>query len=278
MFTNLAPGAIGIKLALPEALNLAKQTGWQGMDVPVVEALRYDETRGSGSVAALYRAAGVRAGGWGLPLDWRVPYELQALQDLDTQAALAAKLGATRCYTWLLPFSDERPFRENFDFHVRQLRPIARILEDHGCQLGLEFIGPRTLRAEHRYGFIYTAEGMLSLAAAINTNVGLLFDAWHWYTGLGALSDLRTFRATDIIYVHINDAPTGVAVEAQNDHVRRLPGATGVIDLHGFLATLREIGYTGPVTPEPFEASLSKLTPEEASRTTFESLMGVWGV
>lgn len=277
MFMNLAPGAIGLKLALPEALKIAKQTGWQGMDVPVGEALRYDEMRGSGSVAELYKVAGIQAGGWGLPLDWRTPYELEALQELDMQAALAARLGATRCYTWLLPFSDERPFRENFDFHVRQLRPVARILEDHGCQLGLEFIGPRTFREPHRYGFIYTAEGMLSLAAAINTNVGLLVDAWHWHTGLGTLSDLRALRPADVVYVHINDAPAGIAVEAQIDTVRRLPGATGVIDLGGFLSTLREIGYAGPVTPEPFDANLATLPAEEASRTTIESLKRVWG-
>jgi sugar phosphate isomerase/epimerase len=276
MFTNLSPGAIGIKQALPETLLLAKRAGWQGMDVPAAEAVRYENDHGSGSVAALFRNAGVRAGGWGLPLNWRVPYELDALQQLDAQAALAASLGATRCYTWVLPGSAERPFRENFDFHVRQLRPVARILEEHGCRLGLEFVGPYALRASQRYGFIYTAEGMLSLAAAISTNVGLLVDCWHWHMSLGCLADLRSLRTSDVVYVHVNDAPAGIAIEAQQDQVRRLPGATGVIDIKGFLETLRELGYQGPVTPEPFDAELAAKPAEQASAEAHQHLMNVW--
>lgn len=276
MFQNVSPGAIGIKLALPEALQLAAQTGWAGMDLPVGEALEIEQARGSGSVAALYQAAGLKAGGWGLPLNWRVAYDETALTELDAQARLAASIGATRCYTWLLPFSDERPYRENFAFHVQQLRPVARILEEYGCSLGLEFIGPRTMREPHRYGFIYSLEGMLSLAAAIGPNVGLLVDAFHWYTGLGTLADLRTMQLSDIVYVHINDAQAGLPAAEQIDNIRRLPGASGVIDLNGFLTTLRELGYTGPVTPEPFDAQLAAMPASDASRITREHLDRVW--
>ncbi|MDZ4717869.1 MAG: TIM barrel protein [Roseiflexaceae bacterium] len=272
MFQNLSAGAVGIKLPLPELLKLAAKVGWGGVELPVAEALQLERARGEGTVANLYAAAGLKAGGWGLPLDWRVPYDEAAIQEFDQQTALAASLGSTRCFTWLLPFSDERPFRENFEFHIHQLRPVARVLEEYGCQLGLEFIGPRTLRESHRYGFIYTIEGMLSLAAAIGPNVGLLVDAWHVYTGLGVLADLRTLRAADVVYVHINDAPTGIAIEAQNDHVRALPGATGVIDLNGFLTTLRDIGYDGPVTPEPFDQALAARPPDEICQITHEHL------
>lgn len=276
MFQNLSPGAIGIQLPFAEAIRLAADTGWAGMDVSISEAVALEASQGSGSVAALYQQAGLRPGGWGLPLDWRKAYPLDAITELDTQAKLAGSLGCTRCYTWLLPASDERPFRENFDFHVQQLRPVARVLEEHGCSLGLEFIGPRSMRQNKRYGFIYTMEGMLSLAAAIGPNVGLLVDAWHWYTGLGTLSDLRSLRRDDVVYVHINDAPTGIAVEAQLDQVRCLPGATGVIDLGGFLGALRELGYDGPVTPEPFDKQLATLPPVEASSRTREHLERVW--
>jgi sugar phosphate isomerase/epimerase len=276
MYMNLAPGAVGVKLPLAEVLPLAASVGWKSVDLPVGEALQIEAAQGQGSVAALYRRAGLRAGGWGLPLNWREPYDMAALHALDRQASLAAELGATRCYTWVPPGSTERPFRENFEFHIKQLRPVARILEEYGCRIGLEFIGPRTTRDALRYGFIYTAEGMLSLAAMIGDNVGLLYDAWHWYTGLGTLSDLRALRASDIVYVHINDAPAGVAVESQLDLVRRLPGATGVIDLAGFLAALRELGYDGPVTPEPFDSDLAARPAPESIAQTYAALAGVW--
>ena len=138
------------------------------------------------------------------------------------------------------------------------------MLAEHGCRLGLEFIGPRTMRENLRYGFIYSPEGMLCLAEAIGANVGLLMDAYHWYTAGGNLADIRTLRAEDVVYVHVNDAPAGVAIEAQLDQVRRLPGATGVIDIAGFLRALESIGYDGPVTPEPFRKELAALPSDEA--------------
>jgi sugar phosphate isomerase/epimerase len=276
MFPNLSPGAIGIRTGLAESVALAKGHGWAGCDVPIVEAAQLAAEHSVDDVAAIFSQAGVRPGGWGLPLNWREPYDQDALDALSQQAAVGAKLGCTRAYTWLMPGSNERPFRENFAFHVAQLLPVAQVLAEHGCRLGLEFIGPRTMRDSLRYGFIYSSEGMLCLAEAIGANVGLLMDCWHWHTAVGSLADIRTLRAEDIVYVHVNDAPEDVAVEAQLDQVRRLPGATGVIDIAGFLQVLREIGYDGPITPEPFDKRLAALPADEACKLARDSMRQIW--
>lgn len=276
MYRTMSPGAIGIRADLPTALELARSTGWQGIDLPIGEVVQLAKTTSADEVAALIARSGLRPGGWGLSVEWRKPYEQSALDALAEQAALAQKLGATRVTTWLLPFSDEWPFHENFAFHIRQLQPVARTLAEHGCRLGLEFIGPRTMREKARYGFIYTLEGMLCLAAAIGPNVGLLVDSYHWYTSLGAAADIRAMRADDVVYVHVNDAPEGVAVDQQLDQVRRLPATTGVIDLAGFLGALREIGYDGPVTPEPFEPRLGQQPAEQSAREAHESMLAMW--
>ena len=85
--------------------------------------------------------------------------------------------------------------------------------------------GPRTLRVDKPYGFIHSMDGMLGLAHAIGTgNVGLLLDCWHWYTGLGTVSDLMALTAEDVVHVHVNDAPAGVDVADQIDNKRALPG------------------------------------------------------
>jgi sugar phosphate isomerase/epimerase len=276
MFPNLAPGAIGIRTDLAGAVDLAARHGWPGCDLPVSEAARLARECSPDEVAQLFTRAGVRPGGWGLPLNWREPYDQAALAELDAQARIAARLGCARAYTWLMPASNERPFRENFAYHVGQLRPVAEVLAAHGCRLGLEFIGPRTMRASYRYGFVYSPAAMLSLAAAIGPNVGLLLDAYHWYTAVGTPADIRGLRAEDIVYVHVNDAPAGVAVEEQLDQVRRLPGATGVIDIAGFLGALAEIGYDGPVTPEPFDKSLVALPPDQACALARAAMRKIW--
>jgi sugar phosphate isomerase/epimerase len=278
MFANLSPGAIGIRTDLAGSVALAARHGWAGCDLPAGEAARLAAERSVDELAAIFAQAAVRPGGWGLPINWREPYDQAALTTLAEQAAVAAQLGCTRTYTALMPASNDRPFRENFAFHVAQLRPIAQVLAEHGCQLGLEFIGPRTLRESHRYGFIYSPEGMLGLAEAIGPNAGLLLDCWHWYTAVGTPADIRALRAEDIVYVHVNDAPTGVAVDAQIDQVRQLPGATGVIDIAGFLQALREIGYDGPVTPEPFDKQLAARPADESCKIARDSMRKIWQV
>ena len=146
-----------------------------------------------------------------------------------------------------------RDFLTNFKFLVDRLGPAAKILKEYGHRIGLEFIGPITLRKGKRYPFIHTLEGMRGLAAAIGTgNVGILLDVWHLYTAHGSLDDVREMRQEEIVVVHVNDAPAGVDVDAQLDNVRLLPGESGVIDIAGFLQTLAAMGYDGPVTVEPF--------------------------
>ena len=79
---------------------------------------------------------------------------------------------------------------------------------------------------------------------------------------------MRRLQRSDVVVVHVNDAPAGVAVDEQLDQVRALPGETGVLDLAGFLQALREIGYDGPVTAEPFSQRLRELPADQALTET----------
>ena len=199
------------------------------------------------------------------------------LQALPALAEAGASVGAYRVCQWVPAHSDERHFRENFRWHVSRLRPICEVLRDHRCCLGLEFIGPRTMRADKRFEFVYTIDGMLALCEAIGTgNVGLLLDCWHWHTGLGTLADLRALIPEDVVHVHVNDAPADVDVADQIDNRRALPGEAGVIDLVGFLRALKEIEYIGPVTPEPFSQRVRELPAKDGVRETGAALDAAW--
>jgi sugar phosphate isomerase/epimerase len=78
--------------------------------------------------------------------------------------------------------------------------------------------------------------------------------------------DLASIPLEQIIHVHVNDAPAGVAIPDLQDSVRELPGATGAIDIVGFLSTLSALGYDGPVAVETFSAKLKQMTPDEAAQ------------
>lgn len=267
MYKALAPYAIGVKASnLEEAIAAARTGGFQGVEIGIQEVARRIEQNGLEATKGLFQEAGIRPAAWGLPTDWRSTDESwrAGLSELPALAAAAASIGCVRTATWILPSSNDRPFDSNYRFHVERFKPIARILADNGCSLGLEFIGPKTLRDSMRYPFVHTIGGMLAMANEIGPNVGLLMDSWHWYTSHGAEQDLRALRPEQIVYVHVNDAPAGVDIDEQVDDRRALPSETGVIDIALFLKSLAEIGYDGPVTPEPFKKELNDLPSDEA--------------
>lgn len=261
MFKNLSPGTIGIRgLPLADAIQLAKDTGYDGIEFNIREAAGLADEHGVDYVRNLFESSGVRPGHWGLPVAWSQDSWQEGLADLPKLAALGRDLGCTRTATWCPPGSNDRDFEENYAWHISRFRPIAEILARYDCSFGIEFIGPKTLRDKTTYPFLYTMEHMLKLAADIGTgNVGLLLDAWHLYTSGGELDDLDKIKAEDVVVVHINDAPAGIPRDEQIDQVRCLPLETGVIDLVGFMKKLDGLGYQGPVTTEPFNKRINEL-------------------
>jgi len=282
MLKNLCPTLVpgGAELSLEQAVNLARDSGYDSIELPIEEVVRLVEEKSLGYISDLLAEAGLLPGGWQVLFEkgdaWRADEDTyqRSLAALARYAEVAQRLGCTRAFTWVPSYSDERDFDANFVWHVERLRPIARILGDHGCTFGLEWQGPRTLWAGHRYRFIHTQQGMKELIDAISEpNVGFLLDTWHWYTSRGTLEDIRSLTASQVVYVHVNDAPEGVPFEDHLDLVREVPGRTGIIDLVGFLKALKAIGYDGPVEPSvvgcPYLDSMSTL---EAARTNCEAL------
>lgn len=281
MFKNLNAGAIGIRnLSLPEMISLAQATGFAGIDFDIREAAALADAHGVDYVRDLFAQAGVRAGLWGLPVAWNQDRWQEDLAELPRLAALGAALGCPRTATWCPSWSDSRAFDENYQWHIERYRPIAAILRDHGCRLGIEFLGPRHLWASHPHRFITSMGEMLKLAGDIGTgNVGLLLDAYHLYTSGDEIDALDALTAADVVVVHINDAPAGVPREEQADLVRCLPLETGVIDLVGFMRKLAALGYDGPVTTEPFSQRLNAIAaenPQAAAREVAQAMDRLW--
>jgi len=279
MYPNLNTGALGVQATLPGQIDLAKRHGFGGIDFSITEAQSLAASQGVAAVKALFDDAGIRPGSFGFPVEYRKDEMIwrEGLKALPDQAKLARDLGCDRSATWLLPGDNERDLRANFRFHVERLRPAALILADYGIRFGLEFIGPKTSRVSRTYRFLYTLEGMLALAAAIDTgNVGLLLDLWHLYAAHGSNDQVLELKNADVVVVHVNDAPAGVPIDEQLDNVRALPGETGVMDIAGFMAALQAIDYDGPVTAEPFSRRVRELPAEEAVAVTAASMQKIW--
>ncbi len=282
MFTMLSAGAIGLKgYGLADSVALARESGFDAVQFDLREAADLADAEGIDRVVSLFADAGVRPGAWNLPVAWRDDSQRDVdLAALPRLLEVAAALDCRRATSGIMPGSDDRAFDDNMDWTVARLRPAAAALATSGCVLALEFIAPATYRARFTHEFVYTLGGILDIADKVGTgNVGVLLDAWHLYTSGGTVADMTGLTADQVVVVHVNDAPAGIPLDEQIDTVRALPVETGVIEIVAFMHALRDIGYDGPVMPEPFSQALDDLAardPGAAAREAARTMSNLW--
>lgn len=280
MIPTLNPVTAGNGLALPDYISLAKRHGFSAVDFSIQQVADLVEEQGFEPVAALFDEAKILPANFGLTVDWRGGEEAfeSSLEQLEALAKLAQDLGCSRCTTWVLPSNNE-PALDYATRSIARFAQVGKILEDQGVRFGLEFIGPHHFRTNPEQIWFYDIHGALQAVDAIERageleNIGILLDSFHWYTSGGNMMDLASIPLEQIIHVHINDAPK-VPVHEQIDNVRLLPGASGVIDMTGFLGTLNALGYDGPLAVETFSAELKAMDVEEAAGQAAAAVAGV---
>jgi sugar phosphate isomerase/epimerase len=273
MFPSLHPASLGVKATFAEGVRLAAKHDFRGyhFDVSEVHTLGADRARDLTETAAVKLSAS-----W-LPVEFRQDesrYKKDILA-LPALAKTAGDLGVNRMSTWILPGSDTLTYRQNFDLHVKRLKPVAEVLLSYGIRFGLEYVGPKTFWSNKRYSFIHTMDEMLELADTLGPNVGLLVDSFHWFTSHESVADLKSLSAPQIVDAHINNAPN-LPADEQQDLTRTLPDETKTINVKAYLQTLEAIGYDGPVMVEPFSKKLGKMSADNACAATAKSLKKVW--
>ena len=277
MIASLSPVTAGGGLPLSQQVALCARHGFAGLEVGIgaIRDMGIDDAR------SLFQHSDVVPVTFGLPVEWRKDEDVfrEGLAGLPMLARLAADLGISRCTTYVHPATDA-PTDEYAQTSSRRFAEIAKVLGEQGISLGLEFLGPQQFRRGHDTFWFYDIAGALQAADEINAradtnNVGLLVDCWHWYASGGTQMDLASIPLEQIVHVHINDAPTGVALPDLVDNVRELPGATGEIDVRGFLSTLRALGYTGPVAVETFSEKLKSMAPDDAAQAAAKATLEV---
>ncbi|MGG1552544.1 sugar phosphate isomerase/epimerase family protein [Paenibacillus ferrarius] len=273
MLRGLSRAGLGSIESNEQLIELAAKYGFQAVDV---DALALVESHTVEGARELLKSRGLVIGSIGLPVEWRTTEEAfqEGLPKLTQAAQAAAALGCTSCCTYVLPSTDHSA-AHFMALATRRLRTCAQILGAYGIRLGLEFVGPHHLRTRWANPFIWTLDETLDWIGAIGEpNVGLLFDAYHWYTNELTVADIEKLRAEQIVHVHINDAPD-VPVAEVLDNGRVYPGE-GVIDLAGFLQGLQRIGYKGAVAQEILTATPPTDAPDVLAQRSKAAFDKVW--
>lgn len=193
MFTSLNARAAGLDLAPVEAIELAAEAGFGGVDLMVRDLV--DAGLAPAAIRRRMEDSGLKGGAFPLPMQWRGS-EAEFVRDLDRlpkYADAAAALGLQRTGSWVMPETPRRPatdearvahWEETVALHVKRLGAIARVLAARDIRLGLEVIGVETSRTGSGWPFVHRLNDLDRVLGAVwneAPNLGILVDAFHLY-------------------------------------------------------------------------------------------------
>lgn len=267
-------GSIGHVLEFPESCVLANELKFDAVNLD----FQYLRKCGPAAVTTLLNKHQLQAAAFAFTIQMNTIFsELdfkKSLREFNRDCFLAREAGCHRCVGFIQPSSNDTDFYKNFNVLTHRLKQVKPILIENGIKLGLEFIGPTTMRLNAKYDFIHTIDGLRALIASANCEnvVGLKLDSMHWYASGAGLLDIQKMSANEIIYVEIMDAVGGYNRLEVPEFSRRLPNTKGVIDVVGFLRELNNIGYRGPLVVEPWNEELSNESCYEAATKIKKSI------
>ena len=258
---SLSPGAIGLKCTANELLDYAIKFKFSAISPPLRELIQFKESDKKAYLEKMKKNEIVFDSG-GLPIDFRTTESKfkEGYDFLVENINSIVSLNVSSLVTWIMPTHKTLTYMRNFEQHRTRLNKVATVLEDSGLKLGLEYVGPKTLMARDKYPFLHSIHGLKELIKSIEKkNVGYLLDSYHTYCAEDKNEDFDFLKAEDIISVQLNDGVLGRTIATQMDLERELPGDTGIIDLENFLNLIRNKGYNGAVSVEPFNKELNKM-------------------
>lgn len=238
------------------------RAGFDAVELWLAKIDKFLERNSLDSARAVLEDNGVRAvgacatGGIMLPGNKR-----EAFDAFKGRLELASALGAP-VIVLVTDFPEKLALR-SYDRAVDNLKKASDIARTYHIKLAVEFIKGAK--------FLGTLGTTLKLVRRVRrSNVGVLFDTFHFYCGLSQFPDILEAKDEEIFFVHINDC-RDVPRETAQDSDRTLPGK-GVFPLREIINSLQKIGYRGYYSLELFQRELWRKSAEEVARLAYRSL------
>ncbi len=152
---------------------------------------------------------------------------------------------------------------------VRILKAMSPIAAESDMNLCFELVG-------FNRSSVRSIEAAKRIVEAVDLpNVGYVFDSYNIFLNgkLNDFSGLKTVQPEKIFAIHMmsgDDVP-----EDQMGQDKRCFCGSGVVDIDGFLRTLKEIGYEGMLSVETFRPEYWEKTPEWVIQTAYDTTRAV---
>jgi 4-hydroxyphenylpyruvate dioxygenase len=151
---------------------------------------------------------------------------------------------------------------------VISLKQAAQWAAGYDVRLGLEFRAAAS--------FCASLDTALALVAQCGeSNVGISFDIFHYYTGPSKFEDLALLTRDNLAFVQLSDL-AGIPRELAGDSDRIMPG-DGDFQLQPILDHFRKIGYEGWVSLELMNPVLWEMKASQVAALGMQALSRILG-
>jgi len=169
------------------------------------------------------------------------PDHAAAIESLKKRLEMFAFLGVTKVYT--TTGGTRRLAADEYPVVAEHMRVMGDTAKAFNVLCSVEFV-----RSSPYMSTLLTTLKVTREAA--HPSVGVMFDFYHFWSGLNKLEDMDQIRPGEIRHVHFQDVPD-MPRELLDNTSRFIPG-DGVSPIVPMLRKLAEKGYSGPLSVELF--------------------------
>ncbi len=183
------------------------------------------------------------------------PNHAAAIDNLKRRLEMFAFLGLKKVYT--TTGATQKLSADDYAVVAEHMRIVGDAVKAFDMTCSVEFV-----RSSPYMSTLLTALKVTREAA--HPNFGVMFDFYHFWSGLSKLEDMDQIRPGEIQHVHFQDVPD-MPRELLDNNSRFIPG-DGVAPIVPILQKLAEKGYAGPLSVELFLPRFRDGNPYEIAR------------
>lgn len=192
------------------------------------------------------------------------PDHAAAIDRLKRRLELFAALGLKKVY--ITTSGTQKLSEGDYSAVVDNMRDVGETVRAFDMRCSIEFV-----RSSPYMSTLLTA--LKTIRQAAHPNMGVMFDFYHFWSGLNKLEDMDEIRPGEIQHVHFQDVPD-VPRELLDNNSRIIPG-DGVAPVVVMLQKLAAKSYAGPLSVELFLPRFRDGDPYEVAREIREKCEAV---
>jgi 2-keto-myo-inositol isomerase len=245
---------------LPEVLRIARATGWEAVELRVVDFQRaFEAGQSEDEVIDLVQASGLAVAAMGARLGWMYAEGEERRELVGIFADSCRRAAALDCKIVQCPVDFSRGDLRKAAERVREIGDLAGA---HGLRVALE---PYTIAEQ----FNTLERGRELLAAAGHPAVGFDVDSYHVERSGDGTAAMQELTLDEIVYVQYSDVPADAGPAAPDNLLNRLAPGQGIVPFGEFFSIIETKGYSGYYSYEAPNPATWERDPTEVAREAY---------